>query len=72
MTLKIFKLSFGVRARVMVFNTTFNNISVKEWRSVLLVEEAREKVVRIELFFILKVANIRCFILKLPIFNVLY
>jgi hypothetical protein len=23
----------------MVFNTTFNNISVKSWRSVLLVEE---------------------------------
>jgi len=26
----------------MVFNVTFNNISVKEWRSVLLVEETRE------------------------------
>jgi hypothetical protein len=25
--------------RVMVFNTTFNNISVISWRSVLLVEE---------------------------------
>jgi len=25
---------------VMVFNTTFNNISVISWRSVLLVEEA--------------------------------
>jgi len=27
------------RVRVMVFNTTFNNISVIPWRSVLLVEE---------------------------------
>ena len=26
----------------MVFNTTFNNISVISWRSVLLVEETRE------------------------------
>jgi len=25
--------------RVMVFNTTFNNISVISWRSILLVEE---------------------------------
>jgi hypothetical protein len=28
-----------VRVRVMVFNATFNNISVISWRSVLLVEE---------------------------------
>jgi hypothetical protein len=28
-----------VRARVMVFNATFNNISVTSWRSVLSVEE---------------------------------
>ena len=27
--------------RVMVFNATFNNISVRSWRSVLLVEETR-------------------------------
>jgi hypothetical protein len=27
------------RVRVMVFNATFNNISVKSWQSVLLVEE---------------------------------
>ena len=27
------------RIRVMVFNVTFNNISVISWRSVLLVEE---------------------------------
>jgi hypothetical protein len=27
------------RVRAMVFNTTFNNISVISWRSVLLVEE---------------------------------
>jgi hypothetical protein len=29
------------RARVMVFNANFNNISVISWRSVLLVEETR-------------------------------
>jgi hypothetical protein len=29
----------GVRVLVMVFNTTFNNISVISWCSVLLVEE---------------------------------
>jgi hypothetical protein len=28
-----------ISVRVMVFNTTFNNISVISWRSVLLVEE---------------------------------
>jgi hypothetical protein len=28
-----------VNVRVMVFNTTFNNISAISWRSVLLVEE---------------------------------
>jgi hypothetical protein len=32
-----------VRVRGMVFNATFNNISVISWRSVLLVEETREK-----------------------------
>jgi hypothetical protein len=31
-----------VRVRVMVFNATFNNISVISWRSVLLVEETGE------------------------------
>jgi len=30
---------FGVRIMVMVFNATFNNISVISWRSVLLMEE---------------------------------
>ena len=30
---------FGVRAMVMVFDATFNNISVLSWRSALLVEE---------------------------------
>jgi hypothetical protein len=30
-----------VRVRVMVFNATFNNISVIMWRSVLLVKETR-------------------------------
>jgi hypothetical protein len=32
-------LVIGVSVRVMVFNTTFNNISVLSWRSVLLAEE---------------------------------
>ena len=31
-----------VSVRVMVFNATFNNISVTSWSSVLLVEETRE------------------------------
>ena len=30
---------FGLGFSVMVFNTTFNNISVISWQSVLLVEE---------------------------------
>jgi hypothetical protein len=30
------------RVRVLVFNATFNNISVISWRSVLLVEETGE------------------------------
>ena len=30
------------RVRVMVFNATYNNISVISWRLVLLVEETRE------------------------------
>jgi len=33
---------FRVSIRVMVFNATFNNISVILWQSVLLVEEAEE------------------------------
>jgi len=32
----------GVRVRVMVFNATFNNISVESWWSVLMVEETGE------------------------------
>jgi hypothetical protein len=31
-----------VRVKVMVFNATFNNISVISWRSVLLVEDTEE------------------------------
>jgi len=31
----------GLRVRFMVFNATFNNISVISWRSVLLMEETR-------------------------------
>ena len=31
-----------LRVRVMVFNATFNNISIISWRSVLLVEETGE------------------------------
>jgi len=30
----------GDRVKVMVFNATFNNISVISWQSVLLVEES--------------------------------
>ena len=33
------KLGGGECGRVMVFNATFNNISVISWRSVLLMEE---------------------------------
>jgi hypothetical protein len=36
---EMFHIESGVRVRVIVFNTTFNNISVISWRSVLLVEE---------------------------------
>jgi hypothetical protein len=41
-TLNEVKLCFKCyyyRVRVMMFNTTFNNISAISWRSVLLVEE---------------------------------
>ena len=42
----IFKASYGIPLYcsvvcLMVFNATFNNISVISWRSVLLVEETR-------------------------------
>jgi len=30
-----------VNVRVMVFNTTFNNISITLWRPILLLEETR-------------------------------
>ena len=33
--------SYKVIVRIMVFNVTFNNISVISWRSVVLMEEAR-------------------------------
>jgi hypothetical protein len=33
--------NYRIRVRVVVFNATFNNISVISWRSVLLVEETR-------------------------------
>jgi hypothetical protein len=33
---------FWIRVNAMVFNVTFNNISVKLWHSVLLVVETRE------------------------------
>jgi hypothetical protein len=36
---KTFVSAFWIRVRVMVFNATFNNISIVSWRSVLLVEE---------------------------------
>jgi hypothetical protein len=34
-------IHLAIRVRVMMFNATFNNISVLSWRSVLLVEETR-------------------------------
>jgi hypothetical protein len=36
------KRKFKQWVRAMVFNTTFNNISVISWQSVLLVEETGE------------------------------
>jgi hypothetical protein len=33
------EIDYRKRVRVWVFNTTFNNISVISWQSVLLVEE---------------------------------
>ena len=36
-------VNYGYKVRVIVFNATFNNISVISWRSVLLVEETRRK-----------------------------
>ena len=35
----ILEQKFNIRLRFMVFNATFNHISVISWRSVLLVEE---------------------------------
>ena len=35
------RMNMWVNVRVMVFNATFNNISVISWWSVLLVEETR-------------------------------
>jgi hypothetical protein len=37
--INIWSVCSRVRVRIMVFNTTFNNISVISWRSVLLMEE---------------------------------
>jgi hypothetical protein len=36
-----FFFKYWYRVRVMVYNTTFNNISVISWKSVLLVKETR-------------------------------
>ena len=36
---RLISLSYRVNVRVLVFNVTFNNISVISWQSVLLVEE---------------------------------
>jgi hypothetical protein len=38
-TLAIFQLYHGLVGWVMVFNATFNNISVISWQAILLVEE---------------------------------
>ena len=35
----LYEVPIGLGVRVIVFNATFNNISVISWRSVLLVEE---------------------------------
>ena len=53
-TLEFFSAIFGqallrVRARFMVFNATFNNISPTSWGSVLLMEEIRVPRVGFEL-----------------------
>jgi hypothetical protein len=77
--MKIFEYSMFIHLWFMVLNATFNNISVISWRSVLLGEETKvpgekhrhplnvkgiQAAVRIDFFlFILKVANIRCFML---------
>jgi hypothetical protein len=37
-----FRVEGHITVRVMVFNASFNNISVKSWWSVLLVEETGE------------------------------
>jgi hypothetical protein len=42
MHISSYLLNGNYRVRVMVFNTTFNNISVILWRSVLFVEETGE------------------------------
>jgi hypothetical protein len=42
MHLWVLLISYVLWVRVMVFNATFNNISVIPWRSVLLVEETTD------------------------------
>ena len=41
MSLQVLLYTFKV-VKVIMFNTTFNNISVISWRSVLLVDETEE------------------------------
>jgi hypothetical protein len=37
-----FHTNYGIRLRVMMFNASFNNISVISWQSLLLLEETGE------------------------------
>jgi hypothetical protein len=39
--MEIYSYTVMVKVKVMVFNTTFNNVSVILWQSVLIVEETR-------------------------------
>ena len=39
--LNMLSLAYYLAVKVVVFNTTFNNISVISWQSVLLMEETR-------------------------------
>jgi hypothetical protein len=52
------------RVRVIVFNATFNNISVISWRSVLLVEETRGLVLVFTIILTAMIYNINEILLK--------
>jgi len=46
------------KVRVMVFNVTFNNISVVSWRSVLLVEETTDLLLVIDKLYHIKLYQV--------------